>query len=69
MNQEFSAKFFKEEFQDFDSVSTEAIFVGNHNFRDHSFDNSVQKGLQALSFEVEPRADILDEFMVRVFSL
>lgn len=56
-------------FQEFQSESTQAVFVGNHNFFDTSLEYGVQNGRKTGPSPVEPASDVGDKFMVWATSL
>ena len=68
MNHELSPRFLKDVFQDFDSISTESVFVKDNNFLDHSCESFVQNGLQTFSFEVESGSDVTDDDVFWIMS-
>ena len=53
-NHEFCPSLFEDKFQELESISTESVFVPDHNFADSAAVDLFQKGLQAWSLEVEP---------------
>jgi hypothetical protein len=53
VNHEFGTGFVEEPFEELNSIATESVFVGNHNFVDISLVYSFQKPLETLSVVVE----------------
>jgi hypothetical protein len=58
VNHELCASLFEDELHEFRPVSTQSVFVHNHNFLDHSTEYSFQKGKKPFPFEVETGADV-----------
>ncbi len=67
-NHEFSAVALDKPSDEFVPKSAKAVFVGNHNLLDISFDCRFQYGSKTFSFEIEPRTNVFDDFVFWVFS-
>ncbi len=65
-NHEFDAMGLKDPVKQFESESTQSVSVGNHHFRDVSFEDLFQNPTEALAFEVDATADVRDDSVVRV---
>ena len=66
-NHEFSTVFFDNPSDEFVPKSAKAVFVGNHNLLDISFDCRFQYGSKTFPFEIEPRTNVFDDFVLWVF--
>ena len=66
VNHECCANLFKDELQQLNSVSAQAVFVHNHNLLDHAAEHAFQKGVKRFTFEVEATADIGEDVVVWV---
>jgi len=66
LDHDFRAVVFAERFEQFKSVPTEPISVGDNNLLDISSVDASQKGLKVLSFVVEPAANVFESFVVRI---
>jgi len=53
VNHELRASLFEDKLQELDSISTQAVFVHDHNFSHHSLEDSFQKGEQTFALKVE----------------
>jgi len=53
-----SPSFFEDKLQQFAVISTQAVFVHDHNFLDHSSEYSFQKGFFFFAFEVETGSNV-----------
>jgi len=52
-----------------DAKSTQSVLVDDDNLADISREDAFQKGLKAPALEVEPRANVLDDFFTRTLLL
>ena len=69
LNDESTTSLTDDPFDDFGHKTRQAVFVGHHNSFDCSLLDSSQKPRQAFPFVVESRADVFEDFEVRVFLL
>lgn len=60
---------FAERLDEFNSVPTEPISVGDNNFLDISRVDAFQKGLKVLAFVVESQTDVFQSRVVQITSL
>lgn len=60
MNHEFCPSFLKDPLTELESIATQSVFVGNHNFCDFALIHSFQKGCKTAAVEIEPTADVPD---------
>lgn len=68
-NHDFRPVVFAEQLEEFKSVPTEPISVGDDNLSDNLSEDAVQKGLKTLPPEVEPRTDVFVDDMAGVLFL
>lgn len=61
-NHELHLLSFEEPFDELESESAESVSMGNGNRAYFSFKRSFQKGFKTFAFEVEPTADVFDDF-------
>ena len=61
-NHELHLLSFEEPFDELESESAESVSMGNGNRAYFSFKRSFQKGFKPFAFEVEPTADVFDDF-------
>jgi hypothetical protein len=66
VNHELCSGFVKDEFDQLNAVSADAIFVGNTHFADISAVDAVQKGFKLGPVVVEAASDFGDDFVCRV---
>ena len=64
VNQEFRVGVFEDGLQELDSVSTQSVFVHNHNFSDHTLECAFQKGLKSFSCIIESGGDVVEDDVV-----
>ena len=64
-NHELDRSLCEDVFQEFDAISTQSVLMQDHHLLDSSLVNSLQKGLQAGSLEVETGSDVFDDFVGR----
>jgi hypothetical protein len=62
-NHEPCACFLQYPLNEFKSISTQSVFVPDHNFLDHSFVYSVQKGLKTFALVVETGANVRENLV------
>lgn len=58
---------FAKQLEEFKSVPTEPIFVGDDNLSDNLSEDSVQNGLKALPPEIEPGTDVFVDDVTGIF--
>lgn len=63
-NHEFDSFRLQDPLDEVEPKPTDAVPMGNHNFRDRSFVREFQNGFKTLALEVESRPDIRDNFVV-----
>ena len=66
LDHDFRAVVFAERFEQFKSVPTEPVSVGDNNLLDISSVDAFQKGLKVLSFVVESATGVLESLVVRI---
>lgn len=66
LDHDFRAVVFTERFEQFKSVPTEPVSVGDNNLLDISSVDAFQKGLKVLSFIVESATGVLESLVVRI---
>ena len=69
MDHDFRVVELTERFEEFKSVPTQPVPVGDNNLLDIASVDASQKGLKVLSFVVESGADVLESLMVRIILL
>lgn len=65
VNHEFSASLCKDKLQEVAANSRKSVTVHDGNFIDQSLEDLFHQGLQTLSVEVDPRANVVDDDVSR----